>query len=175
MKLFNTIHEYSILAKLLHWSTFLILLVQLPLGFYLVSMDFSDKRIIFEDVHVTIGLLIFYITLFRLIFKIFNKSPRITEVGFPGQRLIANINHILLYASILSVTISGILKKVYNGEIIEIFLINISVKTDFDKADFFYDIHIISNYFLISLFMLHILAVLFHKMVLKDNIIKKML
>ena len=175
MKLNNTINEYSIFAKLFHWSTFLILLVQLPLGFYLVSMDFSDKRITFEDIHVTLGLLIFYITLFRLLFKIFNKSPRIAEIGFVGQRLIANINHILLYISLLSVTISGILKKIYNGEKIEIFLINIKFKTNFDRADFFYEIHILSNYVLISLIVLHILAVLFHRIILKDNIVKKML
>tara|TARA_B100000963_G_C22541120_1_gene632232 strand:+ start:641 stop:1168 length:528 start_codon:yes stop_codon:yes gene_type:complete len=175
MKLINTTSEYGIIAKLFHWSTFLILIVQIPLGFYFVSMDFSDKRIVFEDFHIMLGLIIFYITLFRLIFKIFNQSPKMSEVAFFGQRLIASINHILLYASLLSVTVSGILKKIYNGEKIEIFLINIKIKTDFDKADLFYDMHIISNYLLITLLVLHILAVIFHKIVLKDNILKKMI
>jgi cytochrome b561 len=42
-------------------------------------------------------------------------------------------------------------------------------------ADQFYDIHILANYTLIGLISLHILAVIVHRYIFKENILKKML
>ena len=74
-------------------------------------MDFSEKRITVENVHVTMGLTILYLTIFRLIYKIFNPTPPLQKSIFIGQNLIAKFNHILLYLSIITITISGALKK----------------------------------------------------------------
>ena len=52
---------------------------------------------------------IFYITLFRLIYKIFNPTPVLKHSIFPGQKIIAKLNHILLYAAVLVITTSGAL------------------------------------------------------------------
>ena len=76
MRLNNSINEYGLVAKLFHWLTFIILLIQIPLGFYLVRLDFSDLRITLDEIHVIGGILVFYLTLFRLIYKFFNKSPK---------------------------------------------------------------------------------------------------
>ena len=72
------------------------------------------NRITIENVHVILGLCILYITIFRL-YKILNPTPKVSNNIFPGQRIIARINHIL-YVSILVITISGALKKLFNGE-----------------------------------------------------------
>ena len=55
------------------------------------------------------------------------------------------------------------------------FFFNLEIKENFDLADFFYDIHIFANYFLISLISLHIFAVLVHKILFKENLLKKIL
>ena len=41
MSLNNTISEYGLVAKLFHWISFIILIIQIPLGFYLVKLDFN--------------------------------------------------------------------------------------------------------------------------------------
>ncbi len=168
-------NKYNLMSRLLHWITFFALLFQIPLGFYLVDLDFNDFRMTLEDAHVLIGITILYLTIFRLIIKLFFKSPRGDNEGFPGQKFIAKINHLLLYISIFLITISGILKKLFNGEKIDMLFFNLKIDSDFDKAELFYDIHVYSNYILISLVTLHFLAVIFHKLVLKENILKKML
>ena len=61
MSLNNTISEYGLVAKLFHWISFIILIIQIPLGFYLVKLDFSDTRITLEEYHVIFGIIIFYI------------------------------------------------------------------------------------------------------------------
>jgi len=78
MNVFNSQKEYGLLAKLFHWITFVILIAQIPFGFYLVGLEFSDRRVDLENIHILIGIAVFYITLFRLVWKFFNSSP--TEV-----------------------------------------------------------------------------------------------
>ncbi len=174
MRLNNSINEYGLVAKLFHWLTFIILLIQIPLGFYLVRLDFSDLRITLDEIHVIGGILVFYLTLFRLIYKFFNESPRFSPEIFIGQKFISKINHFALYITILTVTISGIFKKLYNGEKLDFFLFKIRIDDNFDLADKFYEIHILSNYTLIALISLHVLAVIIHKLFFKENILKRM-
>ena len=175
MHITNTVAEYGLISKLLHWISALVLVVQIPLGFYLVDLDFGEERLTIESIHVVLGLSLFYLTLLRLIYKLFNPTPSLGNSIFPGQRLIAKLNHILLYLTILAITVSGALKKLLSGEVLDVFLLNIEIKDNFELAELFYDMHIISNYTLITLISLHIFAVVVHKVLFKENLLKRIL
>ena len=175
MRLRNTLTEYGTISKIFHWSSAAVLIIQIPLGFYLVDMDFSEKRLTVESLHVTLGISIFYLTILRLIYKTFNPTPHLQNSIFAGQKLIAKLNHYLLYISILIITISGALKKLYNGEKLDLFFFNLEIKENFELADIFYEIHIIGNFTLIGLITLHILAVITHKLFFKENLLKRIL
>ena len=175
MKLKNNLTEYGIISKLLHWLSAILLLIQSPLGFYLVDLDFGEERLSIENIHIIIGLSIFYLVIIRLLNKIFNPTPKLDPSIFKGQRFIAKLNHILLYVAILSITISGILKKLFNGETLVIFFKEIEIQDNFELADQFYNIHIFSNYTIIALIALHISAVIIHKLFFNENLLKKIL
>ena len=175
MKLKNNLTEYGIISKLLHWLSAILLLIQIPLGFYLVDLDFGEERLSIENIHIIIGLTIFYLVIMRLLNKIFNPTPKLDPSIFKGQRFIAKLNHILLYVAILSITISGILKKLFNGETLVIFFKEITIQDNFELADQFYNIHIFSNYTIIALIALHISAVIIHKLFFNENLLKKIL
>ena len=175
MQLTNTLTEYGIISKLLHWLSAILLIIQIPLGFYLVDLDFGDERITFENIHVIIGLTIFYLVILRLLNNILNPTPKLDPSIFIGQKFIAKLNHVLLYVAILSITISGILKKLFNGETLVIFFKEIRIKDNFELAEIFYEIHIIGNYTLIGLIILHISAVIIHKVLFKENLLKRIL
>ena len=134
MGLKNNLTEYGSISKTFHWLSAAVLLIQIPLGFYLVDLDFSEKKMTIESIHVLLGLSIFYLTLLRLIYKIFNPTPPLSNSIFTGQRLIAKLNHIFLYITIFVITISGALKKLFNGEILNLFFLNIEIKNNFDLA-----------------------------------------
>jgi len=153
----------------------MLLVVQIPLGFYLVDLDFGPERISIENIHIIIGLSIFYLVIIRLINKILNPTPKLDPSIFKGQKFLAKFNHLLLYVTILLITISGILKKLFNGETLIIFFKKIKINDNFELADLFYEIHVISNYLLIVLIAVHILAVIIHKLFFNDNILKKIL
>ena len=174
MQVFNSFGKYGLLAKLFHWITFVILILQIPFGFYLVGLEFSDRRIDLENIHILIGITVFYITLFRLVWKFFNSSPTEGNSFFKGQIFIAKVNHFLLYLSIFTITISGILKKLYMGERLNFLFFKYGFNQDnFKLADAFYEVHIYANYLLIALVTLHIFAVIIHHVVFKDKILNK--
>ena len=174
MNIFNSQKDYGLLAKLFHWITFVILIAQIPFGFYLVGLEFSDRRIDLENIHILIGITVFYITLFRLVWKFFNSSPTEGNSFFKGQIFIAKANHFFLYLSIFTITISGILKKLYMGEKLNFLFFSYGFEKDnFQLADIYYEVHIYANYLLIVLITLHILAVIVHHFIFKDKILNK--
>ena len=176
MKITNSSKEYGLLAKMLHWITFIVLIAQVPFGFYLVGLEFSDRRIDLENIHILIGISIFYFVLIRLIWKLFNLNPKSEHNFFKGQALIAKANHFLLYLSIFSITISGVLKKLYMGEQLNFFIFQYAFKdSNFQLADSFYTLHIYANYLLVALVSVHIIATVVHHVFFKDKILKKML
>ena len=141
----------------------------------MVDLDFGPERISVENIHIILGLSIFYLVVIRLINKILNPTPKLDSSIFKGQKFLAKLNHLLLYVSILLITVSGILKKLFNGETLVIFFKKININENFELADQFYEIHVISNYLLIGLIVVHILAVISHKLFFNDNILKKIL
>ena len=175
MKLTNNLTDYGLISKIFHWLSATVLLIQIPLGFYLVDLDFSDKRLTIESIHVTLGLSIFYLTILRLFYKLINPTPSLKKSVFPGQKIIAKLNHVFLYVSILVITISGALKKLFNGEILDLFFFDLEIKDNFDLAELFYEIHIFGNYTLIALILLHISAVIIHKILFKENLLRRIL
>ena len=171
----NTLSKYGLISKVFHWLSAALLIVQIPLGFYLVDLDFGDERLEIEKIHIIMGLTIFYLVILRLLNNFFNPTPKIDPSKFLGQKLLAKTNHLLLYVAILSITVSGILKKLFNGETLNLFFRKIALKENFELADQFYDIHVFSNYSVVILITIHILAVIFHKVFFNENLIKKIL
>jgi len=170
----NTLTEYGLISKLLHWISAILLFIQIPLGFYLVDLDFGPERLTVENIHVIFGLSIFYLVILRLLYKIYNPTPRLEVSVFKGQKFLAKLNHIMLYVTILSITISGIFKKLFNGETLTILFKKIKIQDNFELGELFYDIHVVSNYILIILIIIHLLAVVTHKVFFDDNLLKKM-
>lgn len=173
MPMLNNKSKYGLLSKLFHWLTAAGLIVQIPLGFYLVDLDFDQSRVDIENYHILFGLIIFYITLIRLTFKLLSPTPNFNDNAFPAQKILAKLNHFFLYLALLTITISGIFKKLFNGENLVIFFKKINLTYNYELSEQFYSIHILANYILIGLVALHILAALFHKFFLRENILKR--
>ena len=173
MHLNNTLTEYGFFSKMLHWLSAILLFIQIPLGFYLVDLDFGEERLTFENIHIILGLTIFYLVIIRLLKNIINPTPKLDTSIFKGQKFLAKMNHVLLYVTILFITISGILKKLFNGEILIIFFKKIKIEDNFELSEIFYDVHVFSNYLMIALITLHVLAVIIHKFFFDDNLLKK--
>ena len=174
MKFLNNEIKYGIISILFHWITFLILIFQIPLGFYLADLEFSDFKLSIENYHSIFGIIIFYITLLRIIWKFINVSPLETNKMESWQSIVSKINHWLLYLSLLAITSSGVVKKLLSGEDVNFLFTSISLDYfNFEIVEVAEKVHVSASIFLVILIVLHILAVLYHHIFLKDPILKK--
>ena len=172
----NSKSKYGIISIFFHWITFLILLFQIPLGFYLVDLEFSDFKMSVENYHSVSGMLLFYITLSRLIWKSINLSPNENNPIKNWQLIISRINHWLLYITLFTITISGILKKLLSGESVNFIVTSISLDYfNFELVELSEKLHSNGAIFLLMLISIHVLAVIYHHLFLKDPILKKIL
>ncbi len=174
MRLINNETKYGLIAIIFHWITFLVLLLQIPLGFYLEDLEFSDFKMSVENYHSILGIIIFYIIVLRLIWKSLNTSPVDSNQVKSWQLIISKINHWLLYISLLAISISGILKKLLSGEEVHFLFKSISLDYfNFEIVDISERIHSSAAILLIVLITIHILAVVYHHIFLKEQILKK--
>ena len=174
MKFFNNEIKYGIISILFHWITFLILIFQIPMGFYLADLEFSDFKLSIENYHSIFGIIIFYITLLRITWKFINVSPLETNKMESWQSIVSKINHWLLYLSLLAITSSGVVKKLLSGEDVNFLFTSVSLDYfNFEIVEIAEKVHVSASIFLIILIILHILAVLYHHIFLKDPILKK--
>ena len=105
MHIKNTLAEYGLISKLLHWISAVLLFAQIPIGFYLVDLDFGPERISLENIHITVGLSIFYLVILRLLYKLFNPTPKLEPSIFKGERIKAKLKQKIIYVKIISITI----------------------------------------------------------------------
>ena len=45
MRLTNNLTEYGFISKIFHWLSAAVLLIQIPFGFYLVGLEFDEKKL----------------------------------------------------------------------------------------------------------------------------------
>ena len=175
MKLINDNTAYGLIARIFHWFTFLILLIQLPLGVYLDNLEFSEFKLSVENIHVIIGLSVFYITLLRLLWKTYNVQPSSSSIS-KFQIIAGKATHWLFYITLLAITVSGILKLLLSGEEVNFIFFQKSIDYfNYDLADQFHVMHALSAYFLLIIFTIHLGAVVYHHIFQKDPILKRML
>ena len=176
MKLKNSKTKYGLISKIFHWSIFVALTFQFPLGVYLDGLEFSEFKVSIENLHITIGMIIFYVTLIRLVWKSLNPDPTKDLQVNNTQKYLAITVHYLFYIALLLITLSGIAKLLVSGDIINFIFFNYSIDyMNSDLARTFHKIHVRSAYILLMLFILHLGAVIYHHFSLKDPIIRKMI
>lgn len=109
-----SIHEaapvarYSNIAVAFHWTTVVLVLVQLWLGFAFHAADPGPERTELFTWHKTAGALILLITLARLGYRLVNPPPPFSS-DLPGwEQRAATWNHRLFYALLIALPLTGL-------------------------------------------------------------------
>jgi superoxide oxidase len=93
------------------------------------------------------------------------------------QRELAKLNEYGLYALLMIQPLTGVADALFLGRPFPLFLWQIPTILPRERgvADFFAEMHQIGAYTLLSLIGVHALAALFHRLVLRDNVLQRML
>ena len=76
-------HTYGSLARAFHWTIAGLLLLQIPLAFYMVDQPLGPDKLGNYATHKSIGLLIFAVTALRLAWRLTHPAPPLSG-GIPG-------------------------------------------------------------------------------------------
>ena len=104
----STPHAYGKLAISLHWISMLLIVVLAPLGTIMVRLGDNPIRANLYRLHAGIGLLVLLLTLARVLWRSLDRDPEPPQ-GIAGKHLtLFKAVHFLLYAALLSLTITGL-------------------------------------------------------------------
>jgi cytochrome b561 len=178
MQIFDNNIRFGTISRVTHWIMALMLICLWVVGFSLANhfIPGESKKDVM-NMHKSIGVIILFIAIFRLMWRILNKrSP--DHKNYPkSSQILSVLNTWLFYALMFVFPISGIAMSLNGGRAISVFgmiLINAPLGVNKALGKLSWNIHeICGKLFVISL-ALHIIGALYHQFILKDGIFKRM-
>ena len=177
----NTERRYGLVAVALHWAMAVLLLVLVAMGVYMVRLPdagFDQVKITLILVHKAIGLGALGAVLLRLGWRVGSALPALAEGLPPWQQVAARFVHLLLYALMLALPLTGWLMSSAGGYPVTLFAgIELPDLVDYNEQQFrFYiALHRWLGYALALVVALHAAAALRHHYGLKDDTLRRML
>ncbi|MDX2219682.1 MAG: cytochrome b [Burkholderiales bacterium] len=186
-----TASRYTGTAITLHWLVALLIFAGFGLGFTMVDMSFSPQKLKFYSWHKWIGLTIFALVAFRLVWRLTHPAPAMPESMPAWQQKAAHVSHLLMYVLFFAIPLSGWLfssakgiQTVYLGlvplpdlltkDMGDIVLAAADAEKPFTVAELIRLFHKFMNYLLAALVLTHIAAALKHHFIDRDDILGRM-
>ena len=89
----NPSQAYGQLARAFHWTIAGLLLLQIPLAFYMVDQPLGPDKFSNYATHKSLGLLLFTATALRLAWRLTHPAPPLPHGIARWQRVVARVNH----------------------------------------------------------------------------------
>lgn len=178
MHWFDSHKHWGVVTIVIHWLSALLIFGLFSLGLWMVELDYYDtwyrKG---PDLHKSIGILLFVLTIGRLVWRRSNSTPAALGSHNSRERRIAAVIHYSLYLLILTIMLSGYLISTADGHAIVVFnwlpipatIYGIDMQEDIAGI-----VHLWLAVSLISLVVLHAMAALKHHFFDRDQTLKRM-
>jgi len=169
---------YTRTAKILHWLIGIALLAQITLGLWMITIPKTPigVRAGWFNVHKSIGITLAVLILVRILWRLFHQAPPLPATMPKWQRVAAKANHLLLYACMIVMPVSGYLGSSFTKYPILYLGIKLP-QWGWDSPalkDLFSQIHYVTVIIFIALIALHVAAALKHWLIDRDGIMRRM-
>ena len=116
----NSEKHYGLVTITLHWFTAAVMIGLFALGLWMVELTYYDKWYnAAPALHKSVGILLFFVMLFRYIWRQMNPSP--TPIGSPLEQRLAGLVHGLQYLLLFATLVAGYLISTADGKGIMVF------------------------------------------------------
>ena len=191
--------HYTKMAKVLHWLIAIGIFAMFALGWYMtdlpkeapkqmaydlfdwgiytwqVSEEISPRSFYF-NLHKSIGVTIFALILFRILWRISHKPPALLATYKAWERKLATGAHHTLYLLMVALPLSGIIMAVASKYGIKWFGLEFIGGLDNKPLrEAFKEVHEIVGIVILVVVSVHILGALKHKFIDKDDTLKRMM
>jgi cytochrome b561 len=174
----NTPLRYGHIAVTLHWVMALLVIGMLCLGLYMVGLSISLEKLQLYGWHKSFGVLILMLVVVRLAWRFSSIIPKLPPALALWQKFAAHMTHVLLYACLFLMPITGWLMSSAAGVPVSFFgwfMLPVPVPASEQWRLMFLEIHKLIAFGLIGLICIHIGAALQHHFIYKDNILRRIL
>jgi cytochrome b561 len=169
------VSRYHPLLVVLHWVLAFFIIAALALGaLALVKIPNTDPaKIEGLRAHMSGGMIILVLMLIRLVVRTRSAHPAPASAGQPLLDRLAWVSHRLFYVTVIAMACSGIIMALQTGTFHAVFFAHGQVPADF-WAYSIRSVHYALSRLLMALIGLHIVAALYHALVLRDGLLSRM-
>ena len=178
MQIRTTRTGYGAIARALHWWMAALVIGLIGLGLYMTDQPDGDPKWALYDLHKSLGTLLFMFLVLRIVWRKMSPPPPLPAgmVGF--EAFAAHAGHLLLYAAMIALPLTGYLDSAFGGYHISFFGW-FDVPMLFEKDKPLFELaelaHHWIGYALALLVLAHAGAALKHHFVQKDDVLLRML
>jgi cytochrome b561 len=170
---------YTRTAVALHWLIALLIICGFALGWVMTDIPgFTPTKPKYFSWHKWIGVTVFALAIVRVLWRATHVPPRLPADMPAVQRICAHAVHVLLYVLMLAIPVTGYLySSASNVPVVYLGIVPLPRLIDPDPVlkETFKTLHVILNYVLLSLVVLHVLAVVKHQVLDRDGLLSRML
>ena len=170
--------RYTPVAKMLHWLMAVLLFGLLALGFTMADLPLSPQKLQLYSWHKWAGVTVFLLVLVRLAWRATHQPPALPEHMPKVMQLAAHAGHVLLYALMIAIPLSGWLMSSAKGfQTVWFGVLPIPDLLDKNQAlgDLLQTVHLSLNLLLVAVIVGHIGAALKHHFIDRDDVLTRML
>lgn len=177
MPLHNTDARYGKVARFFHW-TIALLIILLLIGGSLRHEIPEAYRGTFYFLHKSFGLLVLGLAIANILWMLTQRRPHSNSSMPAWQVFAARLAHLLLYACMLAMPLTGWIMSSSHGRdpsFFGLFTLHYPVMNNIDISHFFEHWHKALAWIIFGVIVVHALAALKHHFIDKDDVLQKML
>jgi cytochrome b561 len=166
--------KYDRMAKTLHWLIGVLVILLLVGGNLMAGLPEAEKPAI-AMIHSGIGSLILLLMIVRLIWRLGHPPPEFLPA--PGwQHAATRIVHWGFYALVILQPIFGILQALNTPFVVAPFGLFTLTGSEANEGmlETFHELHEVTAFLIIILLLVHVAASLYHHLIKKDAVLKRM-
>jgi cytochrome b561 len=169
------VSRYHPLLVIIHWFLALLIIAALALGaLVMVKIPNTDPmKLEALRSHMAGGVIILVLTLVRLFVRARTRHPAAAPTGNPLLDRLAWTSHRLFYVAVLGMALSGIVMALQTGLPAIVFAGHGTLPADFWVYPI-RTVHYLFSRLLMALIALHLAGVLYHSLILKDGLLRRM-
>jgi cytochrome b561 len=171
-------HGYGPVAKTLHWLVVALLAAQFAIAWTMPNIGRDAKSEGLIELHLGVGTLIMLVVFARAAWRLTHPVPLISDGTPEWQQRIAAATHVLLYILLVALPVLGWANASSRGFDVSLFGL-VTLPALLPKGSAFGhlcgDVHTVASYVLLGVVGLHVAAVLYHRLVLRDDVLSRML
>lgn len=169
---------YTPIARLLHWTVAVLVLLMLPLGLVIANEWGGPAQTFLYNLHKSIGATLIPLVIIRLFYRLTHPVPPLPDDLPAIQRFAAHATHWALYVLLLAQPLVGyIMTSAYPAPVPFFGLFNLPPIWSEDRAlsDALVLVHRNLGILIAIIAAMHIGAALYHHFVRKDRILMRMI